>query len=216
MFTGIIEEVGHVSGITKTGSGYRIEVECAVVLEGTLLGDSIAVNGVCLTVTGLKGRTFTADVMNETVRMTSLKDLRSGHPVNLERALTLEKRLGGHIVSGHVDSVGKLKAIRMDGFSKVYEIDLEKRHLPLMIHKGSICINGISLTVSGLHESSFEVSLIPHSMDNTTMPHLSVGDEVNLEFDIIGKYVRRLLGFKSEGHDKSSITMDYLAEKGFL
>lgn len=193
MFTGIIEEVGKIKSIRQGVRSFTLEIEAENILEGTLVGDSIATNGVCLTVTSLTGYGFTADVMPETVRRTSLNSLKVGSPVNLERALQLSSRLGGHLVSGHIDGVGRVVTLQQDDNAVWVTIECQPNLLRYIIEKGSITIQGVSLTVASVDSCSFSVSLIPHTQEVTTLHHLKVGDWVNLENDIIAKYVEKLL-----------------------
>lgn len=193
MFTGIIEEIGTVKTITRGAKSFSLEIEAKTVLEDTLLGDSIATNGVCLTVTHINGNTFTADVMPETVSRTSLSQLQKGSKVNLERALTLQKRLGGHIVSGHVDGTGRISRMYNDDNALWVWIDCADSIMRYIVEKGSITIQGISLTVAKVQTGSFAVSLIPHTQEATTLHNAKVGDIVNLENDVIAKYVERLM-----------------------
>ena len=193
MFTGIIEEVGRVKAIQPGARSFTLEIEAEKVMEGTQVGDSIATNGVCLTVTRLTGRGFTADVMPETVRRTSLGQLKPGSLVNLERALQLSSRLGGHLVSGHVDGTGCISNLQQDDNAVWVTIDCSQELLRYIIIKGSITIQGVSLTVADVDSHCFCVSLIPHTQEVTTLHHLKVGDTVNLENDIIAKYVEKLL-----------------------
>lgn len=193
MFTGIIEEIGQVKSLRRGTKSFTLEVEASRVMEGTQVGDSIATNGVCLTVTSLTGHGFTADVMPETVRRTALGQLMPGSPVNLERALSLQTRLGGHLVSGHIDGTGRIIDRRQDDTALWLTIECPDALLRYIILKGSITIQGISLTVAGLSATTFSVSLIPHTQAATTLHSAKVGDVVNLETDIIAKYVERLL-----------------------
>ena len=214
MFTGIIEEVGKVSRIQRSGSSSFIEIQAKKVLEDVHLGDSIAVNGVCLTVTDFGGGVFRADVMNETLSRSSLGSLASGSLVNLERAMAAGGRFGGHIVSGHIDGTGTITDIRNDGIAVWYTVSAAPQLLRYIVEKGSIAIDGISLTVASVTESSFSVSIIPHTASQTILSAKKVGDTVNLENDIIGKYVEKLM--KPADTDKnSSITMDFLIKNGF-
>lgn len=194
MFTGIIEEIGHVKSLHRGAKSFTLEVEADVVMQGTQVGDSIATNGVCLTVTSLTGHGFTADVMPETVQRTALGELKAGSPVNLERALSLQTRLGGHIVSGHIDGTGRIADRRQDDNALWLTIECDSRLLRYIIEKGSITIQGVSLTVARVDERSFAVSLIPHTQSATTLHAARIGDLVNLENDIIAKYVEKLLG----------------------
>lgn len=212
MFTGIIEEVGHVKSLHRGTKSFTLEVEAEKVLEGTLVGDSIATNGVCLTVTSLTGHGFTADVMPETVSRTALGELVSGSPVNLERALSLQTRLGGHIVSGHIDGTGRIADRRQDDTALWLTIECDSKLLRYIIEKGSVTLQGVSLTVARVDARSFAVSLIPHTQAATTLHQAKVGDLVNIENDIIAKYVEKLLG---KGPDNGSDLLDKMAKYGF-
>ena len=213
MFTGIIEEVGHVKSLRRGARSFTLEVDASLVMEGTQVGDSIATNGVCLTVTSLTGHGFTADVMPETVQRTALGELVPGSPVNLERALSLQTRLGGHIVSGHIDGTGRISDRRQDDTALWLTVECDSRLLRYIIEKGSITIQGVSLTVARVDERSFAVSLIPHTQAATTLHQARVGDRVNLENDIIAKYVEKLLG-SAPSSDEG--IMAKLAKNGFL
>ena len=212
MFTGIIEEIGHVKSLARGAKSFTLEVEADLVMEGTQVGDSIATNGVCLTVTSLTGHGFTADVMPETVQRTALGELKPGSAVNLERALSLQTRLGGHIVSGHIDGTGRISDRRQDDNALWLTVECDSRLLRYIIEKGSITIQGVSLTVARVDDKSFAVSLIPHTQAATTLHSARVGDLVNLENDIIAKYVEKLLG---KAPSDSGI-MEKLARNGFL
>ena len=212
MFTGIIEEVGHVKSLHRGAKSFTLEVEAEKVLEGTLVGDSIATNGVCLTVTSLTGHGFTADVMPETVSRTALGELVSGSPVNLERALSLQTRLGGHIVSGHIDGTGRIADRRQDDTALWLTIECDSKLLRYIIEKGSVTLQGASLTVARVDARSFAVSLIPHTQAATTLHQAKVGDLVNIENDIIAKYVEKLLG---KAPDNGSDLLDKMAKYGF-
>ena len=216
MFTGIVEETGSVSRVISGGQSGEIKINASAVLEGTKLGDSIAVNGVCLTVTGLFDNGFTADVMPETLRRSNLGLLNSGEKVNLERAMAADGRFGGHIVSGHIDGTGTIVSMRNEGNAVWVRINADAEIISLIVEKGSITIDGISLTVANVGSDYFEVSIIPHTGSQTTLLGKKQGDKVNLENDIVGKYVKRLLG-NSGGNTggKKDITMDFLAEHGF-
>ena len=213
MFTGIVEETGSIARVVSGGTSGEIRINASYVLEGTKLGDSIAVNGVCLTVTGLYDDGFTADVMPETLRRSNLGMLKSGDQVNLERAMAADGRFGGHIVSGHIDGTGEIVSLRNEGNAVWVRVRAKEEILGLIVEKGSITIDGISLTVATLANDYFEVSIIPHTGAQTTLLKKKAGDKVNLENDIIGKYVQRLLG-KSTGN--GGITADFLAEHGFF
>lgn len=211
MFTGIIEEVGTVKEVSRNGNFIRIQAE--KVLSDVHIGDSIAVNGVCLTVTSFDGKIFQADTMNETLKRSSLGSLRAGSPVNLERAMSANGRFGGHIVSGHIDGTGTVIRIKNDGIAVWYTIKTSNNVMRYIVEKGSVAIDGISLTVAEVSGNNFSVSIIPHTAEQTILSTKKVGDIVNLENDIIGKYVEKLVNpVKSD----SVIDMAFLAEKGFL
>lgn len=212
MFTGIIEEIGHVKSLHRGAKSFTLEVEADVVMQGTQVGDSIATNGVCLTVTSLTGHGFTADVMPETVQRTALGELKAGSPVNLERALSLQTRLGGHIVSGHIDGTGRIADRSQDDNALWLTVECDSRLLRYIIEKGSITIQGVSLTVARVDSKSFAVSLIPHTQAATTLHAARIGDLVNLENDIIAKYVEKLLG---KAPSDAGI-MQKLKENGFV
>lgn len=214
MFTGIIEEVGTVLGIRRGAKSAVLHISADNILADVRIGDSIAVNGVCLTATSVNNNSFTADVMPETLSRSSLADLKSGSHVNLERAMAANGRFGGHIVSGHIDGTGTLKRIRKDDNAVRYEISADRTILKYIVEKGSVTIDGISLTVTEVSEKSFSVSVIPHTLSVTILGEKSVGSIVNLENDIIGKYVEKLL-FAKEEKPKSNITREYLAKYGF-
>jgi riboflavin synthase len=215
MFTGIIEEIGVLTNIRILTDSAELSIQAEKVLEETKLGDSIAVNGVCLTVIRLGFQEFTVDIMAETLAKTSLAQLKPGSKVNLERALQLSSRLGGHLVSGHVDGVGTIKRITVQGIASVYEISMPSSLSPFILPKGSIAIDGISLTVIQVSKDFFSVSLIPHTFTHTTLGMKKVGEMVNLETDMIGKYVASLLG-NSKQQAKESLSLNFLAQHGFL
>lgn len=217
MFTGIVEDIGKVDQIRRVGDVYQLHVMTSLDLADTQLGDSIAVNGVCLTVTSLElsqPTRVTFDVGPETLRVTSLATLAKGHNVHLERALRLSDRLGGHLVQGHVDGIGTLTERRGHAETLELRIRTTPTVLALCIPKGSIAIDGVSLTINQLGADWLEVWLIPHTLEMTHLATLKVGDQVNLENDLIGKYVQRLLGVKNE--NDSSVTWDLLRKSGFL
>lgn len=217
MFTGLVEELGKVKAIEKGAKSVRITIAAKKVLEDVKLGDSIAVNGTCLTAVAYDSSYFTADVMPETVNKTVLAHLKPGDLVNLERTLRLGDRFGGHMVSGHVDSVGKIIAKDQNDIAIIVKISVTPETSRYIIKKGSIAIDGISLTVVEATDTWFSVSLIPHTAKMTTLGYKRVGDSVNLETDIIGKYVEKLLMPKQaeSAPQKSGITMDFLAQHGF-
>lgn len=214
MFTGIIEEVGTVKTVQHSGNSSFIRIEAKKILEDVRLGDSIAVNGVCLTVTHFDSTTFQADVMNETLSRSSLGALRNGSPVNLERAMAADGRFGGHIVSGHIDGTGTIADISNDGIAVWYTVSAPPEILRYIVEKGSIAIDGISLTVAKITDSTFSVSIIPHTASHTVLGTKKVGDTVNLENDIIGKYVEKLI--RPAEAPKNSLSLKLLAENGFI
>ena len=216
MFTGIIEELGVIKKITKGVNSEKLLIQCNKVLEETKLGDSICTNGVCLTVTDINDHSFQADVMTETLLRSNLGNLTLGSEVNLERALTLSSRLGGHIVSGHIDGVGKIVSLKRIDNSIEVTIEAKLSILKYIIEKGSITIDGISLTVTYVDNKAFKVCIIPHTGENTILLKKKVGESVNLECDILGKYVERLLSFKVEEKKKSNISEGFLRENGFI
>ena len=194
MFTGIIEELGEVLALDGDAGGARLRVRARAVLDGARIGESIAVNGVCLTITALQDGAFTVDLSAETLRRTTLGALRAGDPVNLERPLRLDQRLGGHIVQGHVDGVGTIAATRPEGGGIWMEITLPPELTPYLAEKGSVAVDGVGLTVAAIaHGARFAVALIPHTLAVTTLGRRRPGDQVNIEVDILAKYVERLL-----------------------
>ena len=212
MFTGIIEEVGNISSLNISGTSGSIKVNAFAVLQNTKLGDSISVNGVCLTVTHLENNSFTADVMAETFRRTNLGQLSNGSPVNLERAMAGNGRFGGHIVSGHIDGTGTISKIQKESNATWYYINAPQQILNLVVEKGSIAIDGISLTVAYVDKSTFAVSVIPHTSSQTILSTRKVGDTVNLENDIIGKYVQKLMGIQNNNQSqKDSKILEWLS-----
>ncbi|MBR4861252.1 MAG: riboflavin synthase [Firmicutes bacterium] len=214
MFTGIVEEVGTVKQISRGTHSAVLTIRAQTVTEHTKAGDSIAVNGICLTVTQLFPDGFSADVMHETLNRSSLGHLTIGSKVNLERAMAANGRFGGHIVSGHVDGTGHITRIRRDDTAVWYTIHTEPQILRYIVEKGSIAIDGISLTVAAVSQTDFSVSIIPHTAEFTTLHDRRIGDPVNLETDIIGKYVEKLMQpAPKEKH--SSITREMLSHYGF-
>lgn len=217
MFTGIIEEVGILESFS-TGNGFGVmEIKCSEVLKETRLGDSIATNGVCLTVKEKNSNSFKAEVMGETLAKSNLGNLKVGDKLNLERALRLSDRLGGHIVSGHIDGVGTIISIKEESNGTWFTISAPKEVLKYVIYKGSIGIDGISLTVAYVDQEVFKVSVIPHTLDNTILPYKKVNSKVNLECDLVGKYIEKLFTRKDEQAEvgESSITMEFLKNSGF-
>lgn len=216
MFTGIVEEIGRVHSVTKSAKSAKITIKASRVLEDIKLGDSISTNGVCLTVTEFTSKTFTVDVMAETMRRSSLNILSSGDEVNLERALRVGDRLGGHIVSGHIDGMGRISNYENEDNAVWVTIETCNDILKYIVQKGSIAIDGISLTVAYVDETVFKVSIIPHTKEVTTLIKKKVGDIVNLECDLVGKYIEKLLLFKEQPSVKKDIDMNFLSEHGFV
>lgn len=217
VFTGIVEETGKILQVTKGEKSSVLQIEAEKVLQGTQLGDSIAVNGICLTVTSMGDNWFTADVMAETMRRTNLGEQYAGCAVNLERALTPITRMGGHIVSGHIDSIGTVSSFAKDDNATWVTIKTESNILKYIVEKGSIAIDGISLTVAYVDSSCFKVSIIPHTSKETTLLTKSVGSTVNLECDVIAKYVEKLLNFKDNNKEKTEeINEEMLIKYGFM
>lgn len=216
IFTGIIEELGVVKSIAINGASGCITIKAKKVLEGTQLGDSIAVNGTCLTVTSINSDGFSADIMAETVKRTSLSQVGKGDLVNLERAMILNGRFGGHIVSGHIDGTGTITKYTKEENAIWVTIKAPDEILDLIVEKGSICIDGISLTVATVSDQDFQVSIIPHTAKETTLIHKKVGSLVNLENDIVGKYIKKLMENNQEEQAKkaSGLTMEMLEEYG--
>ncbi|HYH61824.1 MAG TPA: riboflavin synthase [Solirubrobacterales bacterium] len=200
MFTGIVKELGTVDSVERSGDGARIVLAASFASELSE-GDSVAVNGVCLTATELDDGSFSADVMNQSLNLTALGTLEDGARVNLEPALRAGDPLGGHIVQGHVDCVGAVSEITPDGFARRIRIDVPGDLRRYLVEHGSVTVDGVSLTVASLTDAGFEVSLIPETLERTTLGSNQPGDKVNLEFDVIARYVERLLGFKEEGND---------------
>ncbi len=215
MFTGIIEEVGMIGAVAGHGKSARLKVQASKVLENTRIGDSIAVNGVCLTVTDITKSYFVADVMAETMRRSSLSLLKKGSMVNLERAMAANGRFGGHIVSGHIDGTGSVSGMEREANAVWITVAAPAGILRYVVEKGSIAIDGISLTVAYVDDSCFKVSVIPHTASETSLLKKKTGDIVNLECDVIGKYVEKLLKPEPEAKADGGITMEFLAEHGF-
>jgi len=218
MFTGIVEEVGEIQNVKNGIKSSRISIKAKKVIEDTKIGDSICTSGVCLTVTNIVGDLFEADVMAETLRSSSLGNLKNGSKVNLERALTLKKRLGGHLVSGHIDGIGQIISILKEDNAVWITIEANSEILRYIVKRGSITIDGISLTVAYVDDKSFKVSIIPHTHEETTLLSRKNGSWVNLECDVIGKYVEKLLGLSSnkEESPKDTLGEKFLRENGFM
>jgi riboflavin synthase len=193
IFTGLVEEKGKILSLVKSSTGYKIKILAKKILENVKIGDSIAVNGVCLTVTKFSSNEFEADIMNETVKRTNFKRLKINSEVNLEKSLTLNSYLGGHLVTGDVDCEGKIINIVRDGFAIKYEIEIDKKYLKYIVEKGRITIDGASLTVVDCTSRSFIVSLIPHTQDGITLSNKKIGEYVNIETDLIAKHIEKLI-----------------------
>ena len=212
MFTGIIEEIGTVRRIEHGAKGARLTIQAKTVPEDTRIGDSIATNGVCLTVVSMTGDSFSADVMAESLRRSSLGTLQGGSPVNLERAMAANGRFGGHIVSGHIDGTGTIASQKREDNAVWVKIKTPAPLLRYIVEKGSIAIDGVSLTVAAVTDTDFSVSIIPHTGTQTILLGKKPGDPVNLECDVIGKYVEKL----TAPHKTGGISTNFLAENGFL
>ena len=218
MFTGIIESIGTIKEMVEQGGDVRLSVDTGTLdLSDVKLGDSIATNGVCLTVVSLTGYGFSADVSRETLSLSTLHRLRPGSKVNLERALTLSSRLGGHLVSGHVDGVGRVVDRKEDARSIRFQIQAPDSLAKYIAHKGSICVDGASLTVNAIQGSSFHLNIVPHTLQETIMDEYRPGLEVNLEVDLIARYLERLmLGEEAASSSESGVTEALLRSQGFL
>lgn len=212
MFTGIVEEVGTVAALEKRGEKIVLRVRAETVLEDTKIGDSIATNGVCLTVTSMAEGTFTADMMTVTAKKSALDRLRPGSAVNLERALLPTSRMGGHIVQGHVDTVGKVEGIEPKEGSYLLHIGVEPHWAPYFVAQGSVTLNGVSLTLARAGRNDFSVSLIPETLRSTNLGELKPGDPITVEFDIVGKY---LLRQNDVAEEVSALDMNFLRKHGF-
>lgn len=216
MFTGIIEEIGKIQTISTGEKSSRLTIVANKVLEDLRYGDSIATDGVCLTVADLQGMTFVADVMAQTLRNSTLGDLRVGNQVNLERALQLNTRLGGHLVSGHIDCRGTIVRVHYEDIARWVSIRIPQEYMRYLIPKGSVAVDGISLTVANLEDNSFSVSTIPVTQQDTTLTQKKEGDCVNVELDVLAKYTERLLNFKKQEISKPKVSEAFLRENGFL
>ena len=214
MFTGIVAELGIVREVQRGSQAGVLTIAAAQVLSDSNVGDSIAIDGVCLTITDLTHDSFMADVSAETLRRTTLGSLKQGDSVNLENPLRLADRLGGHLVLGHVDEVGIISGWQDEGTSSLMRVSISQEAMRYVVYKGSICVDGISLTISNLFDDGFEVALIPHTMQVTTLGHKRIGAHVNIEVDLLGRYIERLLTYPpAEG---ASIDMDFLAKHGYI
>lgn len=216
MFTGIVEEIGTIKAMKPQKNAMELTISTKQLLSDVKLGDSIAVNGICLTVTSYTDTTFCVDVMNETLKRTSLSHLSCGSSVNLERAMSVQSRFGGHIVSGHIDGTGTITHIETDGIATLYTINSPSQITRYIVEKGSIAIDGISLTVVSVTEQSFSISVLPHTKAHTILHTKRNGDLVNLEVDLVGKYIEKLLlPYQDTQKVSSNITKEFLLKYGF-
>jgi riboflavin synthase len=217
LFTGIIQEKGKFLRKFKGSSKYQLEIKAEKVLNGVKKGDSIAVNGVCLTVVDFGSDYFRADVMPETLKATNLGDLERGSVVNLEQSLRPDDFIGGHFVTGHVDSTAPVRSIKSENNAKILELEVDQETEKFIVHKGSVALNGVSLTVMGITDGILKISLIPESWAETNLSDLAAGDLVNIETDMLGKYVYKMLGNKtSQARAEAEMSKDFLAENGFV
>ncbi len=215
MFTGIVEDIGTIVKINRHEKAAELQIKSQLITSDVQLGDSIAVNGTCLTVTRFEKEIFSVDAVPETMKKSNLTNLSIGSKVNLERAVKAETRLGGHMVSGHIDTVGTITNIKKEENAIWFTVQLSDDYIKYLIPKGSVAIDGISLTVVHVTENEFDVSVIPHSLQNTTLLHRKKGDTVNIECDMIAKYIERFVSYKSSENSKKDISMDFLKENGF-
>ncbi|MFR9019568.1 MAG: riboflavin synthase [Fusobacterium sp.] len=218
MFTGLVEEMGQVFSIKNGEKSVQLKIKCEKVLKNAKIGDSIATNGTCLTAIEIGKDYFVADCMHETVKRTNLARLKTGNLVNLEKSISLSTPLGGHLVTGDVDCEGVIKSITQDGIAKIYEIEIEHRFMKYVVEKGRISLDGASLSIVGFKENSLQVSLIPHTQQMITLGRKKVGDHINVETDLIGKYIERMMTFKEDEKtsEKSRLDKNFLASHGFF
>jgi riboflavin synthase len=215
LFTGIIESIGTVSAVGKQGKVYVLTIDSALDLSDTKVGDSVAVDGVCLTVVGMSGVSFSVEATPETLNRSTLKNAARGRAVNLERALRLTDRLGGHLVQGHVEGIGVVRGVTKGADGLIIEIDADPAVMRYVIDKGSVAVDGISLTVNSLTGSGFTINIIGHTEDKTTLHNKKPGSEVNIETDIVGRYIERLLTAR-KSPETEGLTMTKLAQEGYL
>jgi len=216
MFTGLIEDLGSIVELAQRGDQVRLTVRTSLPMEEIATGDSIAVNGICLTVVGHGQGRFSADVSPETLQRSTLKQLKTGSEVNLERALRLSDRLGGHLVSGHIDTVGEILRREQERNAVRFQVCLAEPYQRYLVEKGSVAIDGVSLTVNGVDPTGFSVAVIPHSLAMTTLKNCQPGSLVNIETDLLGKYVERLLQGAARPSQGSSLSLEFLAKHGFM
>ncbi|QAS53237.1 riboflavin synthase [Halobacillus litoralis] len=215
MFTGIVEEIGTLKSVKSKTESLEITVTAEEILTDAKLGDSISINGVCLTVTDFTEHTVSFDVMPETYRATNIHELKQGSPVNLERAMGAGGRFGGHLVSGHIDGTGTIVSKNPESNAVYYEIELPDELIHYFVYKGSIAVDGTSLTVFGVKDNKVTISLIPHTMEHTVLGGKGPGDHVNIECDMIGKYVAHFLGGQKNEEPKSGLSKQFLSDNGF-
>ncbi|MYL49579.1 riboflavin synthase [Halobacillus litoralis] len=215
MFTGIVEEIGTLKSVKNKTEALEVNISAKEILTDVKLGDSISINGVCLTVTSFSEQTVSFDVMPETYRATNIHELQQGEPVNLERAMAAGGRFGGHLVSGHIDGTGKIVSKKPESNAVYYEIELPEELIQYFVYKGSIAVDGTSLTVFGVHDSRVTISLIPHTMEHTVLGAKGPGDSVNIECDMIGKYVAHFLSGQNKEEPKSRLSRQFLSDNGF-
>lgn len=217
MFTGLVEELAEVRNIHVTDKGAALELQARLILSDMHLGDSISVNGICLTVVRMLDQSFVVEAVPETLRRTNLGRLKAGDDVHVERAMAANGRFGGHIVSGHIDGVGRVVQVKPEGFARVITIGAGSEILKYIVDKGSICVDGVSLTVMTVDDAGFDISIIPHTQGVTKLGQAKVGDIVNLECDVIAKYVEGLLGFRGHLATKptTNLSVDFLQMHGF-
>ena len=214
MFTGLIEEIGIISSVAKQSQGAVISVTCSKILDDLKLGDSVSIDGACQTVVKLRKNGFDVEAAKETLDLTTLNDYKTGSKVNLERAMLANGRFGGHIVSGHIDGIGIFQRKQNQGLADVYYFEAPEKVARYLVYKGSICINGVSLTIASLERNVFSISIIPMTIKETNLQNLNTGDKVNLESDILAKYVENFINKKD--NKAENITVNYLQEHGFL
>lgn len=218
IFTGLVEEIGEIISIKSGDKSVQLKIKSTKVLKNAKIGDSIATNGTCLTAVEVGSNYFVADCMHETVKRTNLKRLKAGSLVNLEKSISLSTPLGGHLVTGDVDCEGQIKSITKDGIAKVYTIEIEHRYMKYIVEKGRVSLDGASLSIVGFQGDTLCVSLIPHTQEMITLGNKKVGDHINIETDLIGKYIERFLTFQNEEKEvkKSKLSKEFLASNGFF
>ena len=215
MFTGLVEEVSKIQVLAHNNSGARLFLIANKILNDTKIGDSICINGVCLTVTKIHNNQLEFDISKETLNISTFSTLKAGDIINLERAMSASSRFGGHIVSGHVDCIGKIASIKFDGMSYIFGFEIDDNFSKYLIKKGSICINGISLTIKDIKNNHFETAIIPHTFQNTNLSSLKENDKVNIEIDMMAKYIEKYVENSFKSKHNSTITESFLKEHGF-